>query len=107
MRKADNLTAICVPIVYKMWVPRGLITLWASIGIALPYLFYTLKRKDGALSRPRLLVVTFLSFGRSQLTCNVRYSGSGVVRVVLFIIRESALKKIVGYIYYVFSYQIV
>jgi hypothetical protein len=29
-RKADNLTAICVPIVYKMWEPRRLTTLWAS-----------------------------------------------------------------------------
>jgi hypothetical protein len=30
MRKADNLTAICEPIVYKMWEPRRLTTLWAS-----------------------------------------------------------------------------
>jgi hypothetical protein len=29
-RKADNLTAICVPIVYKMWEPRRLTNLWAS-----------------------------------------------------------------------------
>jgi hypothetical protein len=29
-RKADNHTAICEPIVYKMWEPRRLITLWAS-----------------------------------------------------------------------------
>jgi hypothetical protein len=29
-RKADNLTAICEPIVYKMWEPRRLTTLWAS-----------------------------------------------------------------------------
>jgi hypothetical protein len=28
-RKAD-LTAICEPIVYKMWEPRRLTTLWAS-----------------------------------------------------------------------------
>jgi hypothetical protein len=28
-RKADNLTAICEPIVYKMWEPRRLTTLWA------------------------------------------------------------------------------
>jgi hypothetical protein len=28
-RKADNLTAICEPPVYKMWEPRRLITLWA------------------------------------------------------------------------------
>jgi hypothetical protein len=29
-RKADSLTAICEPIVYKMWEPRSLTTLWAS-----------------------------------------------------------------------------
>jgi hypothetical protein len=29
-RKADNLTAICEPIVEKMWEPRRLTTLWAS-----------------------------------------------------------------------------
>jgi hypothetical protein len=28
-RKADNLTAICEPIVYKMWGPRRLTSLWA------------------------------------------------------------------------------
>jgi hypothetical protein len=28
-RKADILTAICEPIVYKMWEPRRLTTLWA------------------------------------------------------------------------------
>jgi hypothetical protein len=29
-RNADNLTAICEPIVYKIWEPRHLRTLWAS-----------------------------------------------------------------------------
>jgi hypothetical protein len=29
-RKADNLTAICEQIVWKMWEPRRLTTLWAS-----------------------------------------------------------------------------
>jgi hypothetical protein len=29
-RKADNLTAICELIVYKMWKPRRLTALWAS-----------------------------------------------------------------------------
>jgi hypothetical protein len=30
-RKADNFTAICESIVYKMWEPRRLTTLWASM----------------------------------------------------------------------------
>jgi hypothetical protein len=29
-RKAGNLTTICEPIIYKMWEPRRLTTLWAS-----------------------------------------------------------------------------
>jgi hypothetical protein len=29
-READKLPAICEPIVYKMWEPRHLTTLWAS-----------------------------------------------------------------------------
>jgi hypothetical protein len=29
-RNADNLTAICEPIVQKMWEPRRVTTLWAS-----------------------------------------------------------------------------
>jgi hypothetical protein len=29
--KADNLTTICEPTVYKMWEPQSLITLWASM----------------------------------------------------------------------------
>jgi hypothetical protein len=28
-RKADNFAAICEPIVYKMWEPRHVTTLWA------------------------------------------------------------------------------
>jgi hypothetical protein len=30
-RKADNVTAICEPIVKKIWKPRRLTTLWASM----------------------------------------------------------------------------
>jgi hypothetical protein len=30
-RKADNLSAICEPIVYKMWVPRRLTSQWVSM----------------------------------------------------------------------------
>jgi hypothetical protein len=29
-RKADNITAICEPIVRKMWEPQRLTTLWTS-----------------------------------------------------------------------------
>jgi hypothetical protein len=31
VRKADNLTAICEPIVQIMWEPQRLTTLWASM----------------------------------------------------------------------------
>jgi hypothetical protein len=39
-RKADNLTAICELIVWKMWEPRRLTTLWGPrhvTGIDLPF----------------------------------------------------------------------
>jgi hypothetical protein len=42
-RKADNLTAICEPTVWKMWKPRHLATLGLPrpvTGIALPLFFY-------------------------------------------------------------------
>jgi hypothetical protein len=29
-RKADNLTAVCEPIVYEMWEPHCVTTLWVS-----------------------------------------------------------------------------
>jgi hypothetical protein len=41
-RKTDNRTAICEPIVYKMWEPWRLTTLWAftaCLRIALPFTF--------------------------------------------------------------------
>jgi hypothetical protein len=45
VRKAENLTAICEPIVYKMWEPRCLTTLWASTawGIASPFILFLEK----------------------------------------------------------------
>jgi hypothetical protein len=30
-RKADNITAICEPTVYKMWEPQHLTALWVSM----------------------------------------------------------------------------
>jgi hypothetical protein len=71
-RKVDNLTAICEPIVYKMWEPRRLTTLWALTAYYMDsftfYLFLTLiydtrrseignpeKKQDGiTLCRTRL-----------------------------------------------------
>jgi hypothetical protein len=31
VHKADDLTAICEPIIWKMWEPRCLTTLWTSM----------------------------------------------------------------------------
>jgi hypothetical protein len=43
-RKADNLTAICEPIVKKMWEPRRLTNIWAFTAsftrIALPSFYF-------------------------------------------------------------------
>jgi hypothetical protein len=45
VRKTDNLAAICEPIVYNMWEPRLLTTLWASTGLLQGelYLFYIIS----------------------------------------------------------------
>jgi hypothetical protein len=42
-RKADNLTAIREPILYKMWEPRRLITLWAPTACYGDSLAFTLQ----------------------------------------------------------------
>jgi hypothetical protein len=54
-RKAENLTAICVPIVYKMWECQHLTTLWLSTAryrIPLPYYI-----EFGSLVMTPLLIV--------------------------------------------------
>jgi hypothetical protein len=38
-RKADNLTAICWPTVYKMWEPLGLTCLWGLHDLLQGYLY--------------------------------------------------------------------
>jgi hypothetical protein len=48
-RKADKLTAICDPIVYKMWEPQHLTALWVSMAryrdtFTLPFFFTKLKK---------------------------------------------------------------
>jgi hypothetical protein len=43
MHKADNLTAICEPIVYKMWEPQLLTPLWAFMACyrdSFTFIFY-------------------------------------------------------------------
>jgi hypothetical protein len=37
--KADNLTFVCEPIVYKLSEPLHLTTLWASMALPLAFLF--------------------------------------------------------------------
>jgi hypothetical protein len=39
-RKADNLTAICEPIFYKMWEPRRPTSVWASTAC---YFYFSCK----------------------------------------------------------------
>jgi hypothetical protein len=46
-RKADNLTAICEPTVYKMWKPQPLTTLWT---------FTACYRVNFTLPLPRLFL---------------------------------------------------
>jgi hypothetical protein len=53
-RKADNLTAVCEPIVYKMWDPQYLTTLLASTACyrdTFTFLLYALYYKSGRAYR--------------------------------------------------------
>jgi hypothetical protein len=43
-RDADNLTTICEPIVYKMWEPRRLTTLWASTALQGQFYLYNILK---------------------------------------------------------------
>jgi hypothetical protein len=50
-RRADNLAAIYVPIVYKMWEPQNLTTLWAPAACyrdSFTLLYFTLLRVNMA-----------------------------------------------------------
>jgi hypothetical protein len=49
-RKADNLTDICEPIVYKMWEPQSLTTLWASTACYRDTFTNTIYEIRGSLS---------------------------------------------------------
>jgi hypothetical protein len=56
-RKADNLTAICEPIVKKMWEPQPHATLWAFMacykdGFTLPFIFYRRLLLQGIFTKP-------------------------------------------------------
>jgi hypothetical protein len=57
-RKVDNFTAISGPIVYKMWVPRRLTTLWAS----------TASYRDSFTSLPYVVTASHWQFRVNFLT---------------------------------------
>jgi hypothetical protein len=60
VRNADNLIAICGPIVYKMWEPRRLTTLWVSMAcyrdIFTFFMRYTKQQKERLASPARVAV---------------------------------------------------
>jgi hypothetical protein len=50
--KADTLTAICEPTVYKMWEPWRLTTLWASTTCYMDsFIFFTFTSQKGIWER--------------------------------------------------------
>jgi hypothetical protein len=56
-RKADNLTAICEPVVWKMWEPRRLNNLWASTACYWDsFTFFTLQQAVRALDSVQFIV---------------------------------------------------
>jgi hypothetical protein len=70
-RKADNLTAICEPIVYKMWEPQHLTTLWASTAryrdsFTLTLCIHFLRNSHGRRLIPASQAATALSLQYDQ-----------------------------------------
>jgi hypothetical protein len=89
-RGADNLTAICEPIVYKMWEPRRLTTLWAfmacyrdSFTVRFIIHYYTeirqiklgtfiiISRKHVITMRWRWISTNLGSLGRANKSCSI------------------------------------
>jgi hypothetical protein len=68
-RKANNLTAICEPIVTKVWEPRRLTPLWASTDCYGDSLFLLMGLKDHCFLRGRRKSVT----QANELPCALRY----------------------------------
>jgi hypothetical protein len=72
-RKADNPTTFCEPIVYKMWGPRRLPTLWASTAcyranfIRFFYL-YELSKPQQGINLERVKIILFLLFQKEHET---------------------------------------
>jgi hypothetical protein len=60
VRKADNLTAISEPIVYKMWEPRRLKILWASTVCYRDSLTFSLRYKGASTLLVLVLVLARL-----------------------------------------------
>jgi hypothetical protein len=52
VRKAGNFTAICEPIIWKMWEPRSFTTLWAFTACYSDS-FFLKKRGDLSKNRKR------------------------------------------------------
>jgi hypothetical protein len=62
--KADNLIAICEPIVYKMWEPRRLTILWVSTAC---YLLYKYRYRHNFITFYLSFLVPFFSVLRIEL----------------------------------------
>jgi hypothetical protein len=70
VRKAD-ITTICEPIVWKMWEPRRLKTVWASTG---PYRYSFIFLS--------LLLLRNIQHGRSQYPRSLRHELSSLSRTL-------------------------
>jgi hypothetical protein len=66
---ADNFTAICEPIVQKMWEPRYLTILWATMACY----------RDSFTFFPH----AYASWGGSRRNTKLRYSGKKISATIL------------------------
>jgi hypothetical protein len=72
---ADNLTVICELIVYKMWEPRRLTTLWAFMACcrdSFTFTFYAFSVSHMVLETAKQKRVLYLSHVKYSKHCNLK-----------------------------------
>jgi hypothetical protein len=87
---ADNIIAICEPIVYKMWEPRRLTALWASKACYRATFTFTFSHMEGIQNVNKIII--FRSNHGNETRVEV---GSNTSTVNLRVVRgdEMGLKK--------------
>jgi hypothetical protein len=81
-RKADNLTAICEPIVYKMWEPQHLTTLWSSTVCCRDNFALTFYTVISFILIRNIYVITFFIYLYFHVFCLLGLSFASLIRII-------------------------